>query len=413
MLMKIASVRFAMLHLLILLAALPAAARDVSFSGRLLNGSRDSSGVAGQEIALQLFKLSGHAPFDVATTRSAGGGAFSFRIANPDTGAAYIASTEHQGVRYYSDQIHFAHTADGQTDIVLFDSTQSNRDITVPMHHLFIQDAGEALAVRETRVLQNPALKTILNAVADGHEHGAILRVELPPWAMNITPIAAQFGTDIHVHENVLYDTGVFEPGNRQVAFTYELPWQRNRATLVIQVDQPTRSLDLFLDNQGLRLEGAGLTDQGPFTIRGTSYNRYGIEGVNPGTRVQVQIIRETPAGEELPAWLIPSATIALLFFGFSLSRFFKSPAAGRLDPASREKLTRERGELITQIARLDAAAEIYSTPASQQERITLFTRLQAIERRLQSDSKSAKSDGKSVKSEAKNAKSKSRPGKK
>jgi hypothetical protein len=310
------------LLLMIALPALNGLAQTATFSGRLLNGSRDSSGVADQKVTLQIFHHTDHAPRDVAVQTTGSGGAFSFRIPAPDTGSVYIAVSEHQGVRYYSDQASFARTTRAAGTIVLFDSTQSNRGISVLMHHLFVQDMGEALALRETRVLNNPGTKTILNAISDGHEHGAILRIPLPPWAQEITPISGPFGSDLHVHENVLYDTGVFEPGNRQISFTYALPWQRDRATLVIQVDQPTRSLDLFVSQQqNLRLEGSGLLNHGPFTIRGQAYQRYGVGNALPGSRIELQVIRQSAAQESMPPWVTLAATGALLLLGVTLAR--------------------------------------------------------------------------------------------
>ena len=309
------------LFFLLMTAAIPASAREVIFSGRLLDGSRDSTGVAGEAVALQLLRDDGHPPREVETRRTGAGGAFSFRISSPDTGAFYLAMVEHQGVRYYSDQASFAESEEVRHDIVRFDSTRSNREIIVLMHHLFVQDLGEVLALRETRVLHNPAARTILDAIADGHEAGAILRVKLPSWAQKITPIAGRFGADLHLHGTDLYDAGVFEPGNRQISFTYELPWQRDRATLVIEVEQPTRSLDLFIGQEGLHLEGEGLTSHGPFTIRGTVYQRYGIENVHPGTRVQLQVTRQPQDSKTLPPWVTLAATGSLLLLGIGLAQ--------------------------------------------------------------------------------------------
>jgi len=309
------------LLLLLMTPAIPASAREVLFSGRLLDGSRDSTGVANSAVALQLLRDDGHPPREVDTQRTGAGGAFSFRIAAPDTGAAYLAMVEHQGVRYYSDQASFAGSEMARHDIVRFDSTRSSREIIVLMHHLFVQDLGEVLALRETRVLHNPTARTIIDAVADGHETGAILRIGLPPWAQNITPIAGRFGKDLHLHGTDLYDAGVFEPGNRQISFTYELPWQRDRANLVIEVEQPTRSLDLFIGQEGLRLEGEGLTSHGPFTIRGTVYQRYGIENVRPGARVQLQVARQPQDRNALSPWVTLAATASLLLLGVALAQ--------------------------------------------------------------------------------------------
>jgi len=48
------------LLLLLMTPAIPASAREVLFSGRLLDGSRDSTGVANSAVALQLLRDDGH-----------------------------------------------------------------------------------------------------------------------------------------------------------------------------------------------------------------------------------------------------------------------------------------------------------------------------------------------------------------
>ncbi len=313
--------------ILLALATLPAAgsrAQSVTFSGRLLDGSRDSSIVAGAPVILQYFTAE-HPPRDLMTQTTGRDGAFSFHFAAADSGTSYIAMVEHQGVRYYSDQAAFSHNQAARSDIVRFDSTRDGRGITVLMHHIILQDQGESLGLRETRVLRNPGDKTILNALTDGHETEALLKIILPPWAQHITPMAGQFGTELHVHGNLVYDTGVFEPGNRQISFTYDLPWQKERATLAIQIDQPTRSLDLFVAQTGLQLEGSGVKDLGPFTIRGTTYQRYGVENAMPGSRLQLQVVRSTPAAVALPPWVTLAATGALLVLGTGLARVYNA----------------------------------------------------------------------------------------
>ncbi|HQI47455.1 MAG TPA: hypothetical protein PLN61_02235 [bacterium] len=311
--------------ILLALAVLPAAdslAQNASFSGRLLDGSRDSSAVAGAPVILQFFTAE-HPPRNLMTQTTGRDGAFSFHLTVTDSGASYIAMVEHQGVRYYSGEAEFSHNRAVRNDIVRFDSTRDSRGIVVLMHHIILQDQGASLTLRETRVLRNPGNKTILNALTDGHETEALLKIILPPWAQHITPMAGQFGPELKVHGNLIYDTGVFEPGNRQISFTYDLPWQKERAPLAIQIDQPTRSLDLFLPQTGLRLEGSGVQDLGPFTIRGTTYQRFGVENAMPGTRLQLQVVRNAPAAVALPPWLTLAATGSLLILGVGLARAY------------------------------------------------------------------------------------------
>ncbi len=359
-------------------------AGSATFSGRILNGTRDSSAVAGQAVALHYFKADAHAPQEIARTLSAGNGRYIFSIPALDTSAHYLATSEYQGVAYYSDPAHFSASARFHYDIVLFDSTHSAAGVVGLMHHLFLQDAGEGLAVRETRVLNNPTSKTIIDAIQDTHGHSGILRIDLASWTQEITPIAGRFGSDLMVHEHTLYDVGVFEPGNRQLSFAYQLPWQKDRALLVVEIGHPTRSVDFFVDDQGLSLQGEGLSDHGPFSIRGTAYHRYGLSDVPAGTRLQLQVVRQSVAAESLPPWLTLLATAVLLLFGISLARAFAPKKEQPLGADERAQLLKERQELIERIAALEASASFSSESGMQQERSSLFQRVLRLESRLQ-----------------------------
>ncbi|MBN2356173.1 hypothetical protein JXO59_08670 [candidate division KSB1 bacterium] len=367
----------------------PARAQTRSLSGRILNASHDSTGISGREITLHLFKRGFNQPADIATALSGTRGRFEFRIADLDTSAHYLISAEHEGVRYYSDLVHFGTSTSARLDISVFDSTRSNQQVLVLMHHLFVQNAGKSLALRESRILSNSSGKTIISAMADGHETEAILRFVLPSNAQNITPISGHLETELKVHGNIIYDVGVFEPGNRQISYVYEIPYQYDTATLEIDFTHPTRSFDIFLADASITLQEDRLIDHGPFTIRGTNYHRYGLQEVEPGQRIRIRFSRQSDSAAYSSPDFLLIATTTLLLAGLIAGAARRFKAKPLLTVEMRDQLLHSRKSLIEEIARLDleSAAEIESL----QKRQDLFEKLQRIERTLQQGKSGAK----------------------
>jgi hypothetical protein len=291
-----------MKHILFLFIALVfaiSAQGSVLVSGKVLNGSRDSLGVAGIEIVLQKMAAGTNQPGgmqDVDKFSSLSGGSFQFTVPSPDSTTSYFVSADHQGARYYSELVAVEpNSIRVPTQLAVFDSTHDNRAVQTMMHHIFIEDSGESMAVREMRIMQNPLTKTILNAVNDAHEHEAALRFMLPAAAQNVEPIGSHFD-ELAVHQQYVYYKSILEPGNRQIGYSYNIAWQSNVVVLDLTVSHPTRSLDFFIANPDLVVQADGLTDEGPFTIRNSTFRRYGAQNVGAGQKVQIIFKRQNTA---------------------------------------------------------------------------------------------------------------------
>lgn len=367
--------------LLSLFCSAATSAQTGLFKGRIVNASHDSIGIAGKEIALQWFKEGLREPMHVAAARSAAGGRFEFRIAAVDTSAHYLVSSDHQGVRYYSKPVHLHKSAGAVLDIAVFDSTRSNRQVRGTMHHLFAQNTGKSLAVRESRILTNPSTKTIVHAIADGHEKEAILRFVLPTTAQNITPISGRDAGELTVHGHIVYDNGVFEPGSRQISYAYEIPWKYDEAALEVDFPQPTRAFDVFVADAGITLQGDRLIDHGPFNIRGINYQRYGLQEVESGSRIRVRFTRQSGAAEEDSPALLIISTITLLTAGLLAAAARRNRGTPAISGEMRNRLLQNRKTLIREIAALDLKAD--ADAESLQKRQEMFEQLQNIERML------------------------------
>ncbi len=371
---------FRSISLLLICSVFAVSAQNGLFRGRVVNASRDSIGLSGQEVQLFLFNQTFPEPKLINSGRSTANGHFQIAINQIDSAAQYLAATDHDGVRYYSEPMPIKSGMVIQ-DIVVYDSTHSAQTVRGLMHHVFVQNAGRSLAVRESRILENYSNKTIVSAINDEHEREAIFRIVLPAGAQNITPISAR-GEELSVHGHLLYDTGVFEPGRRQISFAYEIPWQKDRAPIEVDVPFATRAFDVFIGDEKMTLKGEGLVDHGPFNIRGVSYRRYGLQDVAAGKRIQLQFLRSAATTDTANPKRLLLITAGVLLVGVLFASLWRHKSTPVLTEAERQRLIKNRKRLIEEIAMLELTSE--TDIHSLQRRQELFEELQKIEWTLQ-----------------------------
>ncbi len=278
------------------------AKNSLLIQGRALNGSADSTALAGLSVALHKMSTTGDLTL-IDSSRTDRNGGFRFLVSQPDSSADYYLAAEHQAARYFSDAIRIAAGAERvPAQIVVFDSTRHAGSVSILMHHVFLEDAGASVRVREMRVLHNPLTKTILDALAD---RNATLALELPPAAENFTGQGLHFDGELTRDGHTVYFMDILLPGNRQIGYEYELPWHDNQVTLTLTSSMATRAMDFFLANPEWSASVQGLLDRGPFKIRESTVHRYGAQNLRPGDRVQMVIARKNIAGKQQPWYAI------------------------------------------------------------------------------------------------------------
>jgi len=362
------------------------------FEGKIINASRDSIGIADFPIRLLSRKTHAENPAAVGQTQSSSKGAFQFRIEQTDTTAFYYAVADFQGVTYYSEGARFlSHTGRLARTIVVYDSTHSTAAVTIPMHHLFIEDAGEVISVRESRILNNSSTRAVVNAQEDSLLGAYTFSYSLPFAARNFAPSTTVMTDELELVGQRVLDKSVALPGNRQVSYTYEIPWQRDAAAVSLDISFLTRSLQVFIGNPQIKVASEQLQDLGPFVIRGTSYQRFGANELAPGTRVQFTLRRNGSHAQEPSALILPLTAIILLG-GLLFALAQKPQSAPTQKPKDQAKLLARKKELIHAIAKIDAKLETQDNAQMKRQRQDLFHELQRIEITLREDTSVTKS---------------------
>lgn len=352
-------------------------------TGRVVNASRDSAAV--HRANVQLVGMRGHSSetFELQTTLSAKDGSFRFSMLEPDSTLTFFAIAAHHGVNYFSDGFTVLSAPDkGEVKVTVYDTTRSVQAIAGLMHHIFVEDHGDVLFLRETRVFGNESRLAIINVYPVHDQVNAVLRYPLPQNVINFTSLSERFGIQLHKVAQIVYDAGIFVPGTRQNTFSYELPWENNDAHFILELPYATRSFDVFIDETaGLTLESPQLENMGPFTIRGTSYGRYNSTEVAPGSKFHITVRRSgAPIAQPSQSPLLPIAlTTVLLLAALSVYRM-RRPSESGTTLSDTARLEAQKGQLLHEIAVLENQPAFQENKNLRDRRDELYDELRTID---------------------------------
>jgi hypothetical protein len=292
------------------------------FKGRVINASRDSIGVENIPVLLQRFyEKQESAPVEIDRKESGKNGLYQFRITIPDS-ASVVAFADYQSVRYYSHVVPpSSRSITIDHNIAVYDTSHQTGNVEILMHHLFVDDKNGSAGFRETLILNNPTRFALTHRMHEPQIGEATFRFTLPPSGINYEILSPAFGNEMTIQNGTLYDRGIALPGNRQISYSYEIPWQENEVKLSLAIDYPSRTLDLFTSSEKISVLGDNVLDHGPFQIRSVQYHRYGVTGITTGTDVSLVIKRSgaPPPRQSPQPVIIITAVILGCGLGYSL----------------------------------------------------------------------------------------------
>ncbi|MBN1480949.1 hypothetical protein EH223_00580 [candidate division KSB1 bacterium] len=308
-------------HILILLSAIAHSAEAAfTISGRVINATHDSSAVSSATVHLQSLTTADQMPFEVAETQTNRGGEFSFQISESDEATTFFAAIDFQGVRYFSNGIQQTERSIENLSLVVYDSTHSSAQVEAFMHHIIIDDFGETVQLRETRLLNNPGTKTITETFVDEHIGQALFKFHLPPGVVNFQPLSTRSNGEIVQHGHYAIDRGILLPGTKTISFGYELPIPQQHLALTFNAAHRTRTFDIFSSSESIIIESPQLTDYGPIDIQGKTFHRYGLPNVAAGSSISLSVRRVSKAAHEQSSTLAIILTAALLTVAVAVS---------------------------------------------------------------------------------------------
>lgn len=260
-------------------------------TGRIFNGSQDSTALRGLMVELLEFKADRRMPAQIAETTTDQDGKFRFVLPPAEPTSTLLASTVFLGVRYFSPPLQANQEPLPFLNIAVYDTLQSTHHIQQLMHHIFIQDEGATLSIRETRVIDNPIKRAVLDVWHTESAPFPTLRYSLPPGARNPS-LPEEKTSNLFVTKEAIFDHTILLPGSHRVTFQYEIPWKQNMLELAFSVDYSTRSLNVFNASHKISVQSEQLTDQGAFTLHDQPLRRYSADSLAVDTPIRIRLQR-------------------------------------------------------------------------------------------------------------------------
>jgi hypothetical protein len=190
---------------------------------------------------------------------------------------------------------------------------------------------------------------------------------------------------DLVTTDSGFTDTTPWVPGERQVAFSYSLPYQGSDYVFSTSLDFPADTVTILMPKDMASLESGSPFTQDETVLQGETYLRARAENLEAGATIQATLTGLPRSGEgsnvqtRLFAALAVAAVGVVTLLGYNL---YRSAKGGRLAAVSvADASERERANLLLAIVELDRQHEAggIAEPEYRRRRTEAKQRLEAI----------------------------------
>jgi len=342
------------LGLMLLLVAAGADAATGKIAVQVLNGTLGDSPVADIEVNLQTYDTAGLIGDDL-TGITDEEGTFSFVGISANASLTYVATVSYQGVDYFSDPVIFPEDqGDRLATITVFDTTESDASLHIPIAHTVIDVGDGFLEITEMILFANVGDRTYVGASSDGMAGAATVRFSLPANATGVVPgmgISRAAVTDdrLDVNEPIV-------PGMQGVSFSYVVPFA-SEGTIALRT--PAYIIDsytLLVGGRDISASCSRLTDADSVNIEGASYLQLSGSNLDSGTLLEIELTPGDGSGDAIWPWVLLGLMVAVcgglvVFLLTHRRRAAPIPSPGGNSDGS---LMQSRQRLLEEIAQLD-----------------------------------------------------------
>ncbi|OGO12592.1 MAG: hypothetical protein A2Y93_02555 [Chloroflexi bacterium RBG_13_68_17] len=335
-------------------AAVPAATAGV-VRGQVVQGTAGAALSAGFEVTLHAFDE--QAEVLTETARVDAEGRFEFGGLDMVPGRLFVVTGDVDGVLYGTEAAHLSDSgAAGDLLLLVYETTEDTQALRVDrMHVLANFSTGGLVEMIQLWLVSNDGDRTIVAPASLG-----VLPVVLPDGALNLT---FEEGTDAErfvVTENGFMDTLPVRPGSMssQLVFSYVLPYDGG-LDFSQPVSVPVEAGIVIVPEDGPRLSGEGLQDEGVREMSGTSVRTFSLGPIEAGGSLEFRLSGRVNAGDQggntLSGAAIGAGVLGVALIAAGLW-WYRRPEPKRAQPLPEPVEGETRQELLRQLAELDEA---------------------------------------------------------
>lgn len=270
----------------------PAAAQATgTIEGQVVNGT--AGGPVPADLLVKVHVVQNRTRAGEHDVRTDGAGRF--RVDGLATGrdTIYFPIVEYQGVPYYPEQpIVLDGSAPASVQITVYEATPTPDSLSFERANLLISNVTPtALSIMEMGAVVNGGDRTYAaNPELTGSAR--TLRFTLPPGAIQIAPQAGLPSDTLESTPEGFATTDPIRPGRREIAFSYQLPYDASSLDLTRTFTLPVRTFTLFVPDQGIEVAGPGLAVQGTVELGGQRFRQFIVQNLEPGAQVRFRLSR-------------------------------------------------------------------------------------------------------------------------
>jgi len=326
-------------------------------SGSLINGT---TGERVPGVALILQRYEGDQKRDEQKAVSSPQGNFSFSGLDWREGHSYVLQAVYKDVEYYSAMVVFDdQKREISFDMTVYDTTDSDQEISVVMHHVVTERKEGALWVRELMIVENHGNKAYVGAREIAPDKKETLRISLPARAQELQLLRGLMSCCIVELQDGFADTMDIKPGKKEILFAYKIDYGASSIDLRKRVSLRTDSLNFFIPDQGIRAKGENIQYAGLIGEPENRFLHFAAKELAKGSQV-VLTLKGFPWGREFFKRIAPILGVSLMGLGlaYPLIRRRKKSDGTDLKTAQGSKgksmLQDEREGMLRAIAELD-----------------------------------------------------------
>ncbi|KPJ53619.1 hypothetical protein AMJ39_03670 [candidate division TA06 bacterium DG_24] len=244
-------------------------------------------------------------------TMTDGRGRFRFEGVEIDTLVFYYVFADYEGGSYSSAPLELAATAPRATiELAVYSSSPDPEGVTIPVHHIIIDDAGEAVVVSEYIQLMNVS-ETSYMGEADAPLEGIGFRQRLPSGHHGLEVMDGLMECCLGFEGDDLVETMAITPGYRDVAFRYRLG-KSSTLDFSRPVIFPTRAFHVMVEEGVGEVAAPGLEMRGASTVRGVSYTTYVGADLEAGHEIGVRLTLTRGRPVRALVWIIVGLAVVV-----------------------------------------------------------------------------------------------------
>ena len=228
------------------------------------------------------------------TTLTDATGAFRFEGLSTGTDYVYTVAVNYASVDYWSDNVQvMSDSPVTSLQLPVYETTTDAGAVKVVLDHLAVQvnKGAQTIQVLNYVKLHNGGDRTL---VAEGANtmasHPAALHLPLPKDASNIAPADGLTQENLSLTDDGLADSTPFPPGDREVVFSYDLPYSSASYLLERAVVYPTDKLAVLMPTGNVQIDSAQLPNRNEAEMESSKFLVMTGENLAAGTPVQLAL---------------------------------------------------------------------------------------------------------------------------